>query len=67
MAEIRWFRVAIAALIGLLILAAVSFWQAKSDPVNNVDVDLALQGCIVQFAPNGDMKVIPFDDPRCPK
>jgi hypothetical protein len=67
MAEIRWFRIAIAALIGLLILAAVSFWQAKSDPVNNVDVDLALQGCIVKFSPNGESEIIKFGDARCPK
>ena len=67
MAEIRWFRIAIAAAIGLAILAAVTFWQAQNNPVNDIDVDVALQGCIVQFAPNGDMTVIPFGDARCPK
>ena len=67
MAEIRWTRVAISALLMLAIFAAVTYWQAQNNPVSNVDVDFALQGCIVQFAPNGDMTVIPFGDPRCPK
>jgi len=67
MAEIRWFRVAIAALIGLVILAIATYWQAQKNPVNNVDVDLALQGCAVVYAPNGSYEVIPFGDPRCVK
>ena len=67
MAEIRWFRIAIAAAIGLAILAAVTFWQAQNNPVNNVDVELALQGCIIQFLPDGSSEVIPFGDARCPK
>jgi hypothetical protein len=67
MEDVRWFRVAIAALIGLAILAAVTFWQAQQNPVNDVDVDLALQGCIVKFAPNGESEVIKFGDARCPK
>jgi hypothetical protein len=67
MAEIRWFRIAIAALIGLAILAILSYWQAQNNPVNNVDVDLALQGCIVKFSPNGESEIIKFGDPRCPK
>lgn len=67
MIQIRWLRIAIAAAIGLAILAAVSFWQAQNNPVNNVDVDLALQGCAVVYAPDGSYEVIPFDDARCPK
>ena len=67
MAEIRWIRVAIAALIGLAILAAVTFWQAQNNPVNNVDVDLVVPGCVVTFAPDGSSEIIPFGDARCPK
>jgi len=67
MAEIRWFRIAIAALIGLAILAIVTFWQVKNNAANNVDVDLALKGCSVIFAPDGSYEVIKFGDPRCPK
>ncbi len=39
MAQIRWIRVAIAAVILVAILAAVTYWQAQNNPVNNVDVD----------------------------
>ena len=67
MAEIRWIRIAIAALLGLAILAAVTFWQAQNNPVNNVDVDLVVPGCIVNFAPDGSSEIIPFGDARCPK
>lgn len=67
MAEIRWGRIAIAALTGLAILAALSFWQALQNPVNDVDVDLALKGCSVIFAPDGSYEVIKFGDARCPK
>ena len=67
MAEIRWIRVAIAALSGLAILAAVTFWQAQNNPVNNVDVDLVVPGCVVTFAPDGSSEIIPFGDARCPK
>lgn len=66
MAEIRWLRIAIAALLGLAILAAVSFWQAKNNPVNNTDIDLAL-GCAVIYSPNGSSEVIRFGDERCAK
>ena len=65
MTEIRWGRIAIAAVIMLAILAALSFWQAKNNAVNDVDVDLALQGCAVVYSPNGSYEVIPFGDPRC--
>jgi hypothetical protein len=67
MAEIRWFRIAIAALIGLAILAAASFWQAQQNPINDTDIDLSVPGCIVTFAPNGSSEVIKFGDTRCPK
>ncbi len=67
MTEIRWVRVAIAALIGLVILAIATYWQAQQNPVNNVDVDLALQGCAVIYAPNETSEIIPFGDLRCPK
>jgi hypothetical protein len=67
MAEIRWFRIAIAALIGLAILAAASFWQAQQNPINDTDIDLSVPGCIVTFAPNGSSEVIKFSDTRCPK
>ncbi len=67
MAEIRWGRIAIAALIGLAILAIATYWQAHQNPVNNVDVDLALQGCAVVYAPDGSYEVIKFGDPRCVK
>lgn len=67
MAEIRWIRVAIAALIGLAILAAVTFWQAQNNPINDTDIDLSVPGCSVKFAPDGSSEVIPFGDPRCPK
>ena len=67
MTEIRWFRIAIAALIGLAILAAASFWQAQQNPINDTDIDLSVPGCIVTFAPDGSSEVVPFGDPRCPK
>lgn len=67
MIQIRWIRIAIAAAIGLAILAAVSFWQVQQNPVNDIDVDLALQGCAVNFAPDGSYEVIKFGDPRCVK
>ena len=67
MAEIRWFRIAIATLIGLAILAAASFWQAQQNPINDTDIDLSVPGCIVTFAPNGSSEVIKFGDTRCPK
>ena len=53
MAEIRWVRIAIAALIGLAILAAVTYWQAQQNPINDVSIDLSVPGCIVKFAPDG--------------
>jgi hypothetical protein len=65
MTEIRWFRIAIAAAIGLAILAAVTFWQAQHNPVNNVD--LVVPGCVVNFAPDGSSEIIPFGDSRCPQ
>jgi hypothetical protein len=65
--QINWLKVLIATAIGLAMIAAFTFWQAQNDPLNSVDVDLALQGCIVKFAPNGEMTVIPFGDARCPK
>ncbi len=67
MAEIRWVRIAIAALIGLAILAAVTYWQAQQNPVNQVDIYLSVPGCIVKFAPDGSSEIVPFGDPRCPK
>ena len=65
--NINWLKVLAAVVIGLAAIAALTYWQAQQNPLNDVDVDLGLQGCIVQFAPNGDMTVIPFNDPRCPK
>ena len=67
MAQIRWIRVAIVAAIGLTILAAVTFWQAQNNPMNDTDIDLSVPGCIVKFAPDGSSEVIPFGDTRCPK
>ena len=67
MAEIRGFKIAIAAAIGLAILAAVSYWQVQQNPVNDTDIDLIVPGCIVNFAPDGSREVIKFGDPRCPK
>ena len=67
MAEIRWVRIAIAALIGLAILAAVIYWQSQQNPINQVDIDLSVPGCIVKFAPDGSSEIVPFGDPRCPK
>ena len=64
--QINWAKIAIASLIGLAILASVTYWQAQNNPVNDVDVDLALQGCIVKFAPDGTSEIIPFGDKRCP-
>jgi hypothetical protein len=54
-------------LIGLAILAAVTYWQAQNNPVNDTDIDLSVPGCIVTFAPDGSSEVVPFGDPRCPK
>lgn len=65
MVEIRWVRIAIATMIGFAILMIGSYWQAQQNSLNNVDVDLALQGCAVVYAPNGSYEVIPFGDPRC--
>lgn len=67
MIQIRWLRIAIAALIGLVILAIATYWQAQQNPVNDVDIDLALQGCSVIFAPDGSYEVVKFGDPRCPQ
>ena len=67
MAEIRWVRIAIAALIGLAILAAVIYWQSQQNPINQVDIDLSVPGCIVKFAPDGSSEIVPLGDPRCPK
>ena len=67
MAEIRWFRVIIAFLIGSAILAAVTYWQAQNNPLSKINIDLALQGCAVNFSPDGSSEVIPFGDPRCPR
>ena len=67
MAEIRWFRIAIATMIMLAILAVVTYWQAQNNPVNDTDIDLSVPGCIVKFAPDGSSEIIPFGDPRCPK
>jgi hypothetical protein len=67
MAEIRWVRIAIAALIGLAILAAVTYWQAQQNPINDVSIDLSVPGCIVKFAPDGSSEIVSFGDPRCPK
>jgi hypothetical protein len=67
MAEIRWLRIAIAALLGLAILAAVTYWQAQNNPINATDIDLLVPGCVVTFSPNGESEIIKFGDPRCPK
>ncbi len=67
MADVRWIRVAIAALLGLAILAAASFWQAQQNPINDTDIDLIVPGCIVKFSPNGESEIIKFGDARCPK
>ncbi len=67
MAEIRWFRIAIATVIMLTILAAVIYWQAQQNPINDTAIDLSVPGCIVNFAPDGSSVVIKFGDLRCPK
>ena len=67
MAEIRWLRVAIAAVIMLAIIAVVTFWQVRNNPMNATDIDLSVPGCIVRFSPDGSSEVIPFGDMRCPK
>jgi hypothetical protein len=64
--QFNWLKVLIVSAIGLAMIAAFTFWQAQNAPLNSVDIDLALQGCTVQFAPNGEMTVIPFGDTRCP-
>jgi hypothetical protein len=66
MAQVSWIRVAIAAAIMLAILAAVTYWQAQNNPVNDTDIDLMLQGCIVRFFPDGSSEIIKFGDSRCP-
>ena len=60
-------EIAIAAVVLLVLLAAVTFWQAQNNPVNNVDIDLMMQGCIVKFAPDGSSEVVKFGDARCQK
>jgi len=45
----------------------VNYWKAQNDPLNKIDIDLALQGCVVNFSPDGSSEVIPFGDKRCPK
>lgn len=67
MAQIRWIRVAIATVIMFAIFAAVTYFQAKNNPINNTDIDLVVPGCIVKFAPDGSSEIIPFGDTRCPK
>jgi hypothetical protein len=67
MAEIRWFRIAITTVILIAIFAAVSYFQIKNNPVNATDIDLMMQGCAVNFAPNGESEIIKFGDSRCPK
>ena len=65
--QFNWAKVLTATAIGFVMIIAFRFWQAKNDPLNSIDMDLALQDCIVKFSPNGEMDVIPFGDPRCPK
>ena len=65
--QFNWVKVLIATAIGFAMIIAFKFWQAKNDPLNSIDMNLALQGCIVKFAPSGEMTVIPFGDARCPK
>ena len=65
MSEIRWFRVTILTIISLCLIGLFTFWEAKNNPLNNVD--LALKGCAVKFEPNGSYEIIPFNDQRCPK
>jgi hypothetical protein len=67
MGQIRWFRVTIVVLISLCLIGLVTFWEAKNNPLNNVDVDLALKGCAVNFSPDGSYEIIPFNDQKCPK
>jgi len=61
--QINWLKIFIAIAIGLALLAAATFWQAQQ---NLDEVEIAPQGCIVRFSPDGAMEVIPFGDKRCP-
>ena len=67
MAEIRWVRVIIAFLICAAILLGFKYWEAQNDPLSKIDIDLALQGCAVNFSPDGSSEIIKFGDARCPK
>lgn len=51
----------------LAVLAAVTYWQAQQNPINDTAIDLSVPGCIANFAPDGSSEVIKFGDSRCPK
>jgi len=61
--QTNWLKVIITALLGLAILAAVTFWQSQQ---NLDEVAIAPLGCIVRFSPDGTSEIIKFGDSRCP-
>ena len=62
---VRWLRVILSALFGLMAIAAVSYWQIRD--AKQIDVEEIAPGCIVRFAPDGISEVIPFGDSQCPQ
>ena len=62
MAAIRWFRVAIAALILLIAIATGIYFYVQWQPT-----PIIFEGCAVVFDPSGSSEVVPFGDPRCSK
>jgi hypothetical protein len=61
-----WQLIVIGVVFGLLLSMAIGYFAAKNDPLNNVDIDLFLEGCSVIFKPDGSYDVVKFGDPRCP-
>ena len=62
MAEIRWVRVAIAAVILLIAIATGIYFYIQFQPT-----PIIFEGCAVNFSPDGTSEVIKFGDARCPK
>ncbi|MBD2319953.1 hypothetical protein [Phormidium tenue] len=62
-----WQVIAIGIVFFFAVSFAIAYFTAKNDPLNNVDIDLFLEGCSYIFKPDGSYDVVKFGDPRCPK
>ena len=62
MTEIRWIRVGIAIAIGFVIYLAASYIYIQSQATS-----ITLEGCAINFRPDGSSEIIKNGDVRCPK